>query len=212
MKKFYKFYTLITIFILSTFSATVFADKNTFNITDLIDSIPFDDLLENDEFTNDDILDLINKKQKSNPYNWKLKENNQNTIIFYNENEKWVLRTYSMQKNNILLLVNTQLGNHQQAQNFSFFIYNKNINKLSKRINAKRFIANVKENDFLTKDNQFLNSKQKEVILHMNNDGTINAAPWTWMEPRWKSKKPEYQIQFTWNKSKGIFIKTKEKI
>jgi len=214
MTKHYKRFFLITIAMLGILSTTGFAKQQTFNITNLINAIPFSELLENDEITSENLLHLIDNKQKQdNPYHWILEKHNKNTIIFHNENERWVLHTYTMQENKKLLLVNTQLGNHQQTQNFSFFIYNINTRDLSEKIKNDIFVPEIiKENEFLTNEQKFPESAEGNATLYMDDDGTIIAVPWTWMESRWENKEPQYQIKFIWNKDKNKFIKIKEKI
>ncbi len=216
MIKHYKDFFLIAITTLGILSTTGFAKQQPFDITNLINTIPFGELLENDEITSENLLHLINNKQKQsnpNPYRWILEKRDKTTIIFYNENERWVLHTYPMKENKKLLLVNTQLGNHHQTQNFSFFIYNINTRNLSKKIKSDIFVPEViKENEFLTNEQKFPESAEGNATLYMDDDGTIIAAPWTWMESRWEHKEPQYKIKFIWSKDKNTFIKIKEKI
>ncbi|VAW70300.1 hypothetical protein MNBD_GAMMA10-2340 [hydrothermal vent metagenome] len=209
----------LTAIILTILSAPGVARQQEFNIIDLVKIVPFVDLVQNEEITSKNLLNLINNKSRQNntepstPYIWVLKKYSKNTIIFHNEYEWWELHTYAMQENKQLLLVNTQLGNHNQSQTFSFFIYDKNTLNGFKKIKSSQFIPEtIKENEFLTKDQKFSESIEENAVLYMNEDGTIGAAPWTWMATRWENKEPQYEIKFIWDKEKNTFIKIKERI
>jgi len=153
--------------------------------------------VQNEEITSKNLLNLINNKSRQN--NTEPSKYSKNTIIFHNEYEWWELHTYAMQENKQLLLVNTQLGNHNQSQTFSFFIYDKNTLNGFKKIKSSQFIPEtIKENEFLTKDQKFSESIEENAVLYMNEDGTIGAAPWTWMATRWENKEPQYEIKFIW--------------
>ncbi|MFK5947356.1 MAG: hypothetical protein QM500_01135 [Methylococcales bacterium] len=202
--------TLFLIFNFFILSYSVTAHTKAFNIEILLNTIPFDDVIENDEITANQLHKLLNKSAHKNDTIWKLDKQTNSSIVFHSTHEKWVLKTYPMSENKQLLLINTQLGNHRQTQSFVFFVYNNTTNRLSEEMERKAYIPDVKENDFLTKDNKLSESEQSNAVLHMNDDGTISASPALWMSQKWKNKTPDYSIKFKWNNNR--FTKIKEKI
>jgi len=204
------FKALLFILSLLILSFSITAQEKSFDIETLINTIPFDDVIENDEITADQLHKLLSKNAHKNDTIWRLDKHNKSTIIFHSPHEKWILKTYPMSKNKQLLLVNTQLGNHGQTQSFIFYIYNRKENSLSKEMQRNAYIPDITENDFLSKAHKFTEKDQGNVVLSMNDDGTISASPMQWMSEKWKNKEPEYTIKLKW--VKNHFIKIKEKI
>lgn len=91
------------------------------------------------------------------------------------------------------------LGNHGQSQSFKFYEISQN-GRILGPVDAKSLgVADVKDNDFLEKNQEFPSGENYAVPRYISDDGKISAYPWTRMEPRWDDKNIIRSIEFVWD-------------
>lgn len=117
-------------------------------------------------------------------------------------------RIYKNNSGNELILIAAQRGNHGQTWEFEFFDWDLRTDKLVARTGKSLGLVPPYENEFLTKKQQMKPSDNQPTFLGLNDDGTIGATPWTWMERRWEHRMPAYRIFFKWNGAAFSKIKT----
>ena len=110
-------------------------------------------------------------------------------------------RVYKKNTGNELIVVASQRGNHGQTWDFEFFDFDVRTNRLTPRTQESVGILQPKENEFLARNQKLRPSENGVTFLRLNEDGTIEAFPWTWMETRWENRTPAYRVVFKWNGS-----------
>jgi len=57
----------------------------------------------------------------------------------------------------------------------------------------------IKENAFLSPSQKLSKEEERITPLRKNEDKTIEASPWTWMETKWENRKIIKKIWFEWD-------------
>lgn len=110
-------------------------------------------------------------------------------------------RVHKYRNGNELLVIASEQGDHGQNWEFEYFDFDPRSKKLTPRTQESIGIITPRENEFLTKHQKLKPSENNRTFLRMNEDGTIEASPSTWMEKRWENRTPAYKIVFKWNGS-----------
>lgn len=132
---------------------------------------------------------------------WYVEQSSKTTLIVRTcAMSEVVLRVYRKQGNGFLGVVVSIMGNHGQSQNFRFFDVSDD-GRVKREMNAKELgITEVRDNDFLARAQYFNQRDNAPVSLSFHiDDGSIEAEPWTFNDPRWDSKDFIRTIKFIWD-------------
>ena len=110
-----------------------------------------------------------------------------------------IIRIYRRDTGGFVGVVVSVLGHHSQSQNFRFFDISGDGKIRRELATEELLLEKVTENEFLAKEDFFVESDNHTVPFLMEDDGAISAAPWTWMEPRWEAKEIVRRIKYVWN-------------
>lgn len=111
------------------------------------------------------------------------------------------VRSYDKKNGLWLILVASQRGAHGGTWYFEFFDFDPNLNMLTPRTEKSLGLSLPRENEFLNKQQKLRPLENHVAFFHLNEDGTIEASPSTWMEKRWENRSVAFRIIFKWNGS-----------
>ena len=132
---------------------------------------------------------------------WYVEKNSETTLILRTcARSEVVLRVYRKLESGFVGAVVSIMGNHGQSQSFRFFDVS-NDGKVKREMTAKEVgITEVRDNEFLARAQYFGQRDNSPVPLSFHpDDGTIEAEPWTFNDPRWDSKDFVRTIKFIWD-------------
>jgi hypothetical protein len=110
------------------------------------------------------------------------------------------LRVYERVGGGYVGLVVSIMGNHGQGQLFRFFGVSKT-GRVGRELTPKEVgISAVRLNDFLSPAQFFEQSENSPVPVSFDErDGSLEAQPSTFGDPRWETREIVREIRFVWN-------------
>lgn len=164
----------------------------------------------------DKVLDPANTRaetcdRRQEKYVWAitaLSERAMSLVLCEVYDEHLHVRIYKTNTANELILIAWQRGNHGQTWELEFFDWDLRTDKLVPRTQKSLGLVPPYENEFLTRKHRMKSADNHRAFFNLQDDGTIEAAPWTWMERRWEQRTPAYRIFFKWNGAAFSKIKT----
>lgn len=110
------------------------------------------------------------------------------------------LRVYERTGGGYVGLVVSIMGNHGQGQLFRFFDVSKT-GRVGREVTARALgITTVRCNDFLSPAQFFEQREDFPVPVSFDeSDGSLEALPSTFGDPRWRTKEIVREIRFVWN-------------
>jgi hypothetical protein len=114
------------------------------------------------------------------------------------------IQLYQSQKNTVVAGLVYISGNHGQTQDFEFYLLDQHYTVLKKHNLKQLGVENVRWNEFVNEKERFLPKDNNYARFSMNEDGRIEAYPWTWMDPRWEHREVTKMVFFEWNGAKFV--------
>lgn len=110
-----------------------------------------------------------------------------------------IIQVYPVTRGGHLVSVTAVLGNHGQTQYIDLYDINPK-GEIVGKVELKDYgVEPVLANEFLAASQHFPSSENYPVPLLMEEDGNIQAQPWTWMVPQWETRDIVRQVHFVWN-------------
>ncbi|WP_141099374.1 hypothetical protein [Pseudomonas nitroreducens] len=115
------------------------------------------------------------------------------------EDQGAIFYTYKINPQKSIALFVSISGTHGENQEFSFYSFSAD-KTISRRSLGDLGITEVRDNELLSSKQKFPSSQNRIVpFVFDTKNGAIKALPWTWMEPRWESKRIIFDIEYIWN-------------
>ncbi|WP_447749096.1 hypothetical protein [Pseudomonas nicosulfuronedens] len=144
--------------------------------------------------------------------NWYVKRSTEKILYIKNcaGDQSSIFYIYKTKTSDDIALSALISGVHGEARVLNFYSISAD-RRIISRSRERLSIAEIWDNELLSAKQKFPPSENKIVPLMVDlKDGSIQALPWTWMEPRWASKKIMFDVRYAWNGS--FFEKKKTKI
>ncbi|MGF1723550.1 hypothetical protein [Photobacterium nomapromontoriensis] len=150
--------------------------------------------------------EAISKKEKEHIINTEFaitKDSSSPFAVMSNEPYRLELRSvdihlYPVENGGYVISVTSILGNHGQSQYISFYQISEDGHIVQSLDFKDVGLTQVLSNEFLDEKQYFSDSNNFPVNLYINEDGSIDASPWTWMSPEWEFREIVNQIKFVW--------------